>query len=179
MHPPLLSLQLGLEFWVRNLIFMLSFRRHYQIAARSPGQCVRSNCSTSLSAPEGAAASLWSVQRHLTLIRCRCNEPECSCLLPILKLSVLFPVCGRSFHGLWERVFWWTVVPTFSEVFFFLTRGKGKERLRETSMCGCLSHVPYWGPGLQPRHVPWLGIELVTLWFAVQCSIHWVTPDRA
>ena len=26
-------------------------------------------------------------------------------------------------------------------------------------MCGCLSHTPYWGPGLQPRHVPWLGIE--------------------
>ena len=24
---------------------------------------------------------------------------------------------------------------------------------------------PYWGPGLQPRHVPWLGIELATLWF--------------
>ena len=24
-------------------------------------------------------------------------------------------------------------------------------------MCGCLSHVPCWGPGPQPRHVPWLG----------------------
>ena len=34
-------------------------------------------------------------------------------------------------------------------------------------------------PGLQPRHVPWLGIELVNLWFASQCSIHWVTPVRA
>ena len=35
-------------------------------------------------------------------------------------------------------------------------------------MCGCLSHVPHWGPGmpgLQPRHVPLLGIELETLWF--------------
>ena len=21
-------------------------------------------------------------------------------------------------------------------------------------MCGCLSCAPYWGPGLQPRHVP-------------------------
>ena len=26
-------------------------------------------------------------------------------------------------------------------------------------MCGCLSHAPYWGPGLQPRCVPWLGTE--------------------
>ena len=30
-------------------------------------------------------------------------------------------------------------------------------------MCGCLSHAPYWGPDPQPRHVPSLGIELVTL----------------
>ena len=27
-------------------------------------------------------------------------------------------------------------------------------------MCGCLSCAHYWGPGLQPRHVPWLGINL-------------------
>ena len=46
-------------------------------------------------------------------------------------------------------------------VFFFLRflfifrEGKGgRKRGRETSMCGCLSHAPYWGPGLQPRHVP-------------------------
>ena len=25
---------------------------------------------------------------------------------------------------------------------------------RETSMCGCLSCAPYWGPNPQPRHVP-------------------------
>ena len=46
-------------------------------------------------------------------------------------------------------------------------------------MCGCLSHAPYWGPGPQPRHVPWLEIELVTLWFTGQHSIHWATPARA
>ena len=46
-------------------------------------------------------------------------------------------------------------------------------------MCGCLSHTPYWGPGLQPKHVSWLGIEPVTLWFAGRCSIHWATPTRA
>ena len=26
-------------------------------------------------------------------------------------------------------------------------------------MCGCLSSAPYWGPGPQPRHMPWLGIN--------------------
>ena len=46
-------------------------------------------------------------------------------------------------------------------------------------MCGCLSCAPYWGPGPQHRHVPWLGIEPVTLWFAGPCSIHWATPARA
>ena len=46
-------------------------------------------------------------------------------------------------------------------------------------MWDCFSLAPYWGPGPQPRHVPWLGIELVTLWFTGWCSIHWATPARA
>ena len=37
-------------------------------------------------------------------------------------------------------------------------------------MCGCLSHAPYWGPGPKPRHVPQLGIELVTLWFTARAQ---------
>ena len=46
-------------------------------------------------------------------------------------------------------------------------------------MCCCLSRAYYWGPGPQPRHVPWLGIKPVTLCFTGQCSIHWATPARA
>ena len=48
-------------------------------------------------------------------------------------------------------------------------------------MCGYLSCAPYWGPGLQPRHMPWLGVKPVTLWFLVRspCSIHWATSARA
>ena len=42
-------------------------------------------------------------------------------------------------------------------IYLFSERGEGRKRGRETSMCGCLSHAPYWGPGLKPRHVPWLG----------------------
>ena len=37
---------------------------------------------------------------------------------------------------------------------YFIFREEGKERGRETSMFGCLSRAPYWGPGLQLRHVP-------------------------
>ena len=61
---------------------------------------------------------------------------------------------------------------------FIFREGKGG-RKRETSMCGCLSSDPYREPVLQPRHVPWLGTELVTLWFTGQHSIHWATPARA
>ena len=43
-------------------------------------------------------------------------------------------------------------------------------------MCGCVSCTLSWGPGLQPRHVPWLGIKPATHWFTFQHSIHWATP---
>ena len=57
---------------------------------------------------------------------------------------------------------------------------KGKrKRGKETSMCGCLSHTPCLEPSLQPRHVPWLGVEQMTLWFAGWHSVHWATPVRA
>ena len=67
--------------------------------------------------------------------------------------------------------------------YLFLDGGEGreKEKGRETSVCGCLSHAPYQKPGLQFRHVPWLGIEpkLATLLFSEWHLIHWATPVRA
>ena len=66
---------------------------------------------------------------------------------------------------------------SFLKKTLFLERGE--KRGRETSMCGCLSCAPYWGPGQQPRHAPWLGFEPTTPWFTGQCSIHWATPARA
>ena len=53
----------------------------------------------------------------------------------------------------------------FKRFYLLLERGRERERGRETAMCGCLSGAPYWGPGPQTRHMPWLGIEPVTLWF--------------
>ena len=61
-------------------------------------------------------------------------------------------------------------------IYLFLERGRQRERGREISMCDCLSRVPHWEPGPQPRHVPWLGIKSATLWFAGRHSIHWATP---
>ena len=37
---------------------------------------------------------------------------------------------------------------------------------------------PPAGTGSKPRHIPWLGSKLVTLWFAGQHSVHWATPAR-
>ena len=33
-------------------------------------------------------------------------------------------------------------------IYLFLDRGEGREKERETSMCGSLSRAPDWGPGL-------------------------------
>ena len=64
-------------------------------------------------------------------------------------------------------------------LFIFREGKRGRKRGKETPMCGCLSGAPYWGPGLQPRHVSWLGIEPATLWFSGRHSIHWAIPARA
>ena len=49
-------------------------------------------------------------------------------------------------------------------IYLYFIEGKGgRKRGREASMYGCLLHIPYWGPGLQLGHVPWLGIEPATL----------------
>ena len=62
----------------------------------------------------------------------------------------------------------------------FLERGEEKEKERERNiMCGCLLCAPHWGPGPQPRHVPWLGTEPATLWFVGPHSVHWATPATA
>ena len=41
----------------------------------------------------------------------------------------------------------------FKRFYLFLDRGEGREKEggRETSICGCLSHAPYWRPGLETQ----------------------------
>ena len=71
--------------------------------------------------------------------------------------------------------------PFFSKVILiFLIREKEKERNIDVQeihrSVGCLLHAPDWGPGPQPQHAPWLGIELATFCFAGRHSICWATP---
>ena len=45
-------------------------------------------------------------------------------------------------------------------LFIFRQRGREEERKGEKHQCLVVSHMPHvWGPGLQPRHVPQLGIK--------------------
>ena len=68
----------------------------------------------------------------------------------------------------------------FLKYFIYFLRGERKrKRGRETSMCGCLMCAPYWGPGLQPRHVPYAGNQTGNPLVYNQHSIHWATPARA
>ena len=57
-------------------------------------------------------------------------------------------------------------------LFIYFQRDEKGERKRrkETLMYCCLLCAPYWGPGLQPRHVPWLGIEPVGSQASAQCT---------
>ena len=72
-------------------------------------------------------------------------------------------------HPSMVSLFVWGFFKDF--IYLFCREGKGGSmRGRGTAMCGCLSCSPHWGPGLQPRHVPWLEIEPVTLWFTGQHS---------
>ena len=61
-----------------------------------------------------------------------------------------------------------------------MERGEGREKEWERNINVQLSLAcPPWGPGLQPRHVPWQGIEPATFRFTGWHSIHWATPARA
>ena len=79
---------------------------------------------------------------------------------------------------------WWNLFINFIILFYlFIFRERGREGEREGEKHQCV--VPLARPllgagrsGLQPGHVPWLGIKPVTLWFTGQHSIHWATPAR-
>ena len=58
-------------------------------------------------------------------------------------------------------------------LFIYLRERKGeRKRGREILICVCFSCTLYWGPGPQPRHVPWLGIEPARADFTSWLLIH-------
>ena len=63
-------------------------------------------------------------------------------------------------------------------IYLFLDRGEGREKKKRNIDWFPLT-APNWGPALQSRYIPWLGIKPVTFQFKGQHSIHWATPARA
>ena len=102
-------------------------------------------------------------------------------IILITKLYISFPNL-RDQQNTFTHLSTKNSLKTIFFMYSFLEGREGKggrKRKRETSMCGCLSCVPHWGPGLQSRHVLWPGIKPATLWFIGPCSIHWATPAKA
>ena len=63
-------------------------------------------------------------------------------------------------------------------MYLLLEKGREGERERNTSAWLLLVRT-LLGTWLQPRHVPWVGIEPASLWFAGWHSIHWAIPGTA
>ena len=72
------------------------------------------------------------------------------------------------------------VIPFSFKFYSFIVRrkGKGKERERNINPLP-LAHACNGGPGLKPRHVPWLEIKPALFHFAEWCSANWAMPIRA
>ena len=76
------------------------------------------------------------------------------CICPVQSLIYSFFLI---IVGIFSISFFKLIFLFFKKILFIylFIEGKGeRKRGRETSMCGCFLCTPYWGPGLQPRHVP-------------------------
>ena len=94
-----------------------------------------------------------------------------SCFLPTHSHCKFGLILTRGSIGFFCRIL------GFQRFYYlFLERGEGRVKERNINVW-----LPLLCPhaGLQPRHVPWLGIDPVTLWFTGQQSIHWATQARA
>ena len=99
-----------------------------------------------------------------------CQYPSCDSVLVFQYVNI-----GGNWVKGTQSVF-----SSFKDFIYIFLEGKGgRKKGRETSMCerhiGCLSLLPSWGPGQQPKHVPWLETEPATFRFTGQHSIHWAT----
>ena len=88
----------------------------------------------------------------------------------VYKIAIIHSLSLFQFacQFFWKFYHFWRILKLIFNVkiLFIFREGKGRrKRRKETSMCGCLLSALYWGPGCQPRHVPWLQIEPETLWF--------------
>ena len=134
------------SFWNWNALWNRCFSRKFVIKEEEQVFCT-------------FIRGIWGEERNVTTQRkLFCTSQAIFCFL-IVHISSLERGHLAS----------WCVSLSFFKnvIYLFLYIGEKREKEREEiSMCGCLSCGPHWGPGLHPRHVPWLGIKLATFWFA-------------
>ena len=99
----------------------------------------------------------------------------CTC-----SLAILFPMLSLFPHD-YSITMYSHFFSFLNFIYLFLEKEEGREKEREENINVWLPlahHPALPGPGLQPRHVPWLGIKPRTLWFTGRRSTHWATPAR-
>ena len=83
------------------------------------------------------------------------------------------------------QFFVFTYLLTYLLTYLFLESGEGRAKgreninVREKHRLVASRIYPDQRLNPQPRHVPWLGIELLTFHFAGWCPTKWATPVRA
>ena len=93
-----------------------------------------------------------------------------------------FPISKNKLKNIFYKEFFGKGSSVYNYLFFkkilfiYLERRK---RGRGTSMCGCLSCAPYWGPGPQLRHVSYTGNQTSNPLICRLAFNHWATPARA
>ena len=112
-----------------------------------------------------------------------CTEQRSNHVIPGSTVS---SICG------WESEYregWLVVTLGFLKKILFIyllifrereregERGREKHQYERESLNN-LVKCPNWGPNLQPRHVPWLGIGLATFCFVGWRPTHWATRIR-
>ena len=96
-----------------------------------------------------------------TAVNTAARTAECGCVITTVRVGEfgrMTPsiIVNFKISTVWDE----RRKPFFFKILFtyFKTEEKGRrKRGRETLLCGCLSHTPYWGHGPKPRRVPWLG----------------------
>ena len=97
------------------------------------------------------------------------GRQSCTCM-PYIKLILQTYISWNSF--LKNLSFFLCFFFKILFIYFQREEKGGRKRRRERSVCGCLSHAPYWGPGLQPRHVSQTGFQTSDPLVHRLCSIH-------
>ena len=91
--------------------------------------------------------------------------------LPLFLSSMSYGLHPIIFYFiLLDLIFYFLFFKDFLHLFL---EEKGREGERERNINVWLPFAsPHWGPGPHLRHMPWLGIEPVTLWFTGLHSIY-------